>query len=359
MQTTHLGEAPTKRSPIHKNKIQSINIAVIYNLKRIQPKGNGDCDAEAEFDNASTIAAICDAIKNMGYKVIALEATAQLPGLLTQTKIDIAFNIAEGIGGRTRESQIPALLDLLGIEYTASDATTMSVTLDKILAKRIIKQAGILTPHFLQMSTGKEKIPHDLRFPLIIKPIAEGSSKGIFKDNVVHDESALRQRVAFFIAKHKKPLLVEEYIKGRELTVGLLGEKRPKALPPMEVTFLNKDEPCPVYSFDLKLSFNEHIRYDVPAKLSPSLKLKVDKTAKACFHALGCRDVARIDMRIDAEENIYFLECNPIPGLSPGWSDICLIAEGAGMSYQELIHEILTPALKRWQLRQRQQLELT
>ncbi len=348
-------ESATVRYKIRpqKKKITPLTVGVTFNLKRVVPDIQGHNDVEAEFDSESTVNAIASTIESFGYKVIKLEATPELPAMLSTSGVDVVFNIAEGIRGRTRESQVPALLDLIGIEYTGSDAATMSLTLDKAMAKRIVRQAGILTPNFFQLVTGKEKLPNDTVFPLIIKPVAEGSSKGIFHDNVVSSESELRTKAIHFINKYKQPILVEQYISGREFTVGLLGGKKPKVLPAMEVIFLKPDEKYPVYSFEYKQAFNPHIRYDSPANITPHIKTNIEKFARACFSALGCRDVARIDLRMDANQNIYFLECNPIPGLVPEWSDICLMAKGAGLDYPTLIREIISPAIKRYREKMR------
>ena len=149
------------------------------------------------------------------------------------------------------------------------------------------------------------------------------------------------------VTKYKQPALIEEYIGGREFTVGLLGERRPRVLPPMEIVFLDKADKTPIYSFQHKLDWNDRIRYDAPAKLEPALLEKLRTAARGSFMALGCRDVARIDFRMDDKGRLYFIECNPLPGLTPGWSDLVLIAQGAGMDYRGLIGEIMAPAIRR------------
>jgi D-alanine-D-alanine ligase len=333
---------PTKHKSTH-----SPLVGLTFNLKRIEPELGGHNDNEAEFDSESTVNAIANAIESNGYRVLKLEATNELPRLLTSSGVDVVFNMAEGIRGRTRESQVPALLELMGIEYTGSDATTMSITLDKFMAKKIVRHAGLLTPNSFVMNKGKDKIPDGIRFPVIVKPIAEGSSKGVTQSSVVFDAASLRERATAFLEKYKQPILIEEYIAGREFTVGLLGTSKPKVLPPMEIVFLNSDIRCPVYSFDYKLKFSSEVRYDVPATLTPKERANIERVARQCFAALGCRDVARIDFRMDHQGHIYFLECNPIPGMVPDWSDLCLMANGCGMNYPTLVREIMSPAIKR------------
>ena len=204
------------------------------------------------------------------------------------------------------------------------------------------------------MNTGKERLPKDLRFPLIAKPVAEGSSKGVHATSVVENEAELREAAQKMIAKYDQPALIEDYIGGREFTVGMLGERRPKVLPPMEVVFLDQSETRPVYSFEFKQDWSSKIRYDVPANLEPAQLKALERAARECFIALGCRDVARVDFRMDEQGKIYFLECNPLPGLTPGWSDLVLIAKAAGIEYNALIAEILSGAFRRYKERERE-----
>jgi D-alanine-D-alanine ligase len=204
------------------------------------------------------------------------------------------------------------------------------------------------------MHTGKERLPKELGFPLLVKPVAEGTSKGVTKKSVVRDELEMREVAREMIAKYRQPALVEEYIGGREFTVGMLGERRPRVLPPMEIVFLDRDDPTPIYSFEMKQDWNEKIRYEVPAKLEGRELERLERAARECFTALGCRDVARIDFRMDPEGRIYFIESNPLPGLAPGWSDLVLIAQAAGIDYRALIGEILSFAIRRYQERERE-----
>src|SRR6267143_401026 len=319
-----------------------------------EPALDGTRDEEAEYDAPATIQAVREAIAAAGHEVIDLEATADLPALIETTRPDLVFNMAEGIKGRNRESQVPALLELLDIPYSGSDPAALNIALDKALAKKIVRQHGILTPNFFTMNTGKERLPRDLRFPLIVKPIAEGSSKGVHATSVVENEGELREAAHKMIAKYDRPALVEDYIGGREFTVGMLGERRPKVLPLMEVVFLDESENRPVYSFEFKQDWSSKIRYDVPARLEPAQLKALERAARECFIALGCRDVARVDFRMDEQGKIYFLECNPLPGLTPGWSDLVLIAKAAGIDYDALIAEILSGAIRRYKERERE-----
>ena len=335
-------------------RAERLKVGFAFNVKRVTPDLSGDGDDEAEYDSPKTLQAIREAIASYGHEVVDLEATSDLPIQLASTPVDVVFNIAEGFKGRNRESQVPALLELLDIPYTGSDPAALSVSLDKALAKRMVRTHGILTPSYLVMHSGKERLPKELGFPLLVKPVAEGTSKGVTKKSVVRDELEMREVAREMIAKYRQPALVEEYIGGREFTVGMLGERRPRVLPPMEIVFLDRDDPTPIYSFEMKQDWNEKIRYEVPAKLEGRELERLERAARECFTALGCRDVARIDFRMDPEGRIYFIESNPLPGLAPGWSDLVLIAQAAGIDYRALIGEILSFAIRRYQERERE-----
>jgi D-alanine-D-alanine ligase len=315
-------------------------------MKRIDSH-DGD-DREAEYDAPSTIDAIARAIESHGHTVVPLEATPDFPRALMASSVDLVFNIAEGISGRNREAQVPNLCELLGIPYTGSDSATLSICLDKGLAKRMLRDVD--TPAFQVLITGREKL-RTFRYPVIVKPNQEGTSKGITAKSVVDDEAGLRDVARELIEKYGQPALVEEYIHGREFTVGLLGERRPRVLPPMEVVFL-KDHERPVYDYACKQDWEKHVRYECPASLTKDELRAMEKVCRATFMTLGCRDVARIDLRMTPDGRIYVIEVNPLPGLTPDYSDLCLIANGAKIDYRALIGDVLSGAIKRWRERQ-------
>jgi D-alanine-D-alanine ligase len=331
-----------------------LKVGFTFNVKRVTPDPAGEQDDEAEYDSPKTLQAIREAIASWGHEVVDLEATQDLPLQLASTPVDVVFNIAEGLKGRSREAQVPSLLELLDIPYTGSDPAALSVSLDKALAKRMVRTHGILTPDYVVLHSGKERLPRELGFPLLVKPVAEGTSKGVTRKSVVRDEAELREVARELVTKYRQPALVENYVAGREFTVGLLGERRPRVLPPMEIVFLDAEDPTPIYSFDMKQEWSDRIRYEVPARLAPRELDRIEKASRECFTALGCRDVARLDFRMDAEGRFHFIECNPLPGLAPGWSDLVLIAQAAGMEYRGLIGEILSFAIRRYQERERE-----
>jgi D-alanine-D-alanine ligase len=324
----------------------NLRIGFTYTVKRVATKGGND--TEAEYDAPETIDAIRDALESYGHVVIPLEATAELPRQLTESPVDLVFNIAEGVSGRNREAVVPALCELMGIPYTGSDAATLSIALDKALSKRVLREHGILTPEFQVMETGRERLSPKLKFPLIVKPNQEGSSKGVSAHvSVCDNEEALRAVVRDLLDRYRQPALVEDYIPGREFTVGLLGDKRPRALPPMEIVFRDKGNQRPVYDYQIKQEWEKHVYYECPAKLTPAELKGIERVCKETFDALDCRDVARVDLRVNAKGDIYVLEVNPLPGLTPDYSDLCLIAKAANIEYRALIGEILAGGLKR------------
>ncbi|HXI59618.1 MAG TPA: ATP-grasp domain-containing protein [Polyangia bacterium] len=332
---------------------EPLRIGFTFNVKRVDTKGGND--SEAEYDAPETIDAIRDALESYGHQVLPFEATAELPRQLMETKVDLVFNIAEGVEGRNREAAVPALCELLGIPYTGSDAATLSIALDKALSKRVLMQHGILTAEFQVMETGRERLSPKLKFPLIIKPNQEGSSKGVSASaSVVDDDAALRAMVRELIERYRQPALIEVYIPGREFTVGLLGDRRPRVLPPMEILFKDKSNPRPVYDFQIKQEWEKHVSYQCPADLTPAELKAVERVARETFAALDCRDVSRVDLRMTPKGELYVIEVNPLPGLTPGYSDLCLIATAAGIDYRTLIGEILDGGLKRLREKRRE-----
>jgi D-alanine-D-alanine ligase len=328
----------------------SLRVGLAFNMKRIESHA-GD-DREAEYDAPETIQAITQAIESHGHVVVPLEATPDFPRALTASNVDVVFNIAEGMVGRSREAQVPSLCELLGVPYTGSDSATLSICLDKGLAKRLLVDV-VDTPVFQVLWSGREKL-RPMRYPVIVKPNQEGTSKGITPKSVCDDEAGVREVARELIERYGQPALVEEYVFGRELTVGLLGERRPRVLPPMEVVFLARSE-RPVYDYACKQDWQKHVRYECPARLTKDELRAVERACRTTFMTLGCRDVARVDLRLTPEGRVCVIEVNPLPGLTPNYSDLCLIANGAKTQYRTLIGEILSGAIKRWQNRQNRQ----
>jgi len=340
------------RAPRRLVSTKSPRVALVYNLKR-KTSSDPDYEKEAEFDSQKTIDNLKGAIEKVGCNVFPIEATKTLTENLREQRIDVVFNIAEGSNKRAREAQVPAICDLLGIEHTGSDATCLAITLDKAITKKLLSQDGILTPNYRLYQGGLVKgIETGLRFPVIVKPNHEGTSKGIEGKSVVTTPEQLQETVQLAWKRFQSPILCEDYIEGKEYTIGLLGTHSLKVLGPMEIRFKDVAGQYPVYSFEAKQQDNplDNPIYTVvcPVSLGRELDRKIVNFAKKSFRSLGCRDVARIDFKVDSKGNIYFLEINPLPGLTPGFSDLTIMAEKSGMSYEILIKRILTPALQRW-----------
>lgn len=335
--------------PLTKTKIK---VGVVYSLKKgIESKA---IDEEAEYDNIETVVAINEALSSNDVEVINIEADQNLFDKIKHEKVDIVFNIAEGIKGRGREAQVPAILNMLKIPFTGSDETTLCLALDKALAKRILSTYNIETPRYLLIKADDFNIPKiKLRYPLIIKPNAEGSSKGIGDTCVVSTKEQLVIELIKNRELYHTDILVEEYLDGREFTVGLIGNgQNLHVFEPMEIVYLSKTQAdyC-VYNYKIKQDFQKYIDYKCPSTIERKIIEKMKKQAKKIFNVLGCRDFARIDFRLDSNEEIYFIEINPLPGLAYGYSDYPMLASFCGMDYQHLIRNILKAGALRYGIR--------
>lgn len=328
---------------------ESLRVALAYNLRRV---GVSEGDSEAEFDSQTTIDALAAAIRTRGHEVTPVEATRGIATALAALQPDLVFNIAEGLSGLNREAQVPALCELLDLEYTGSDAACMAISLNKATAKRLVTYEGIHTPAFAVLRDGSEPLPAHFAYPAIVKPIAEGSSKGILEKQVVESERELRGAAELLLARYRQPVLAEAFLPGREFTIALLGESEPRALPIMEIVFTDRTERFPIYSFKSKFE-SIGVENKVPCELSPSLQAELERVAKAAFRALGCRDIARVDLRLDAAGNVHFIEANPLPGMAPNFSDLCVMAKVEGLAYEALVAEIMAPAVARVRRRRR------
>jgi len=324
-----------------------LKVGIVFNIKG---ETAGDTpDDEAEYDSIETVYAIRDALKSGGFDVVLLEADKSLPQKLQNAQIDIAFNIAEGARGRGRECEVPAILNLFGIPFTGSDETALCLALDKALCKRILTTHRIRTPKYALIHNENDLRAHRLRYPVIVKPNAEGSSKGIHDCCVAKDKEALLSLVRENFARYREPMLVEEYVEGREFTVGILGNgKEARAFPPMEIRFHHSPAGgFNVYSYGVKQDYTRYVEYVCPAKIDPKIDASMRKTALSSFRALGCSDFARADFRLAEDGTLYFIEINPLPGLAPGYSDYPMLAEFCGVNYENLVLSVLRAALVR------------
>ena len=323
---------------------QRLRVGLTFNLRRV---GVSETDSEAEFDTPTTIEALAGAIRAQGHEVFPCEADRSLPRVLSELAPDLVFNIAEGLQGLNREAQVPALCELLGIEYTGSDAACMAISLNKATAKRLVASEGVRTPACFVLRTGREPLPSSFTFPAMVKPLAEGSSKGILEKQVAESEAELARIAGALLERYRQPVLAEAFLPGREFTVAMLGETNPRVLPIMEIVFTDGSERFPIYSFKSKFE-NVGVENKVPCDVSPALRAELESVAKASFRALGCRDIARVDLRLDRDGHVHFIECNPLPGIAPNFSDLCVMAKVEGVAYDALVAEIMAPAVRRF-----------
>lgn len=358
-------------------KNKGLKIAVLANLKDNAPASlRHDSDHLDDLDGRETIDALVDALASAGHSAQFFEASILSPHNLIEAlgnfQPDLCFNIAEGHWGDGREAQIPSLLEVLRIPYTGSQVLTLALTLDKPMTKRILHYHNLPTPEFQVFGRDDDPIDDDLltdtgelRFPMFVKPSREGTGIGIHAKSVVHTVAGLRASVRELLFKYQQPILAERFIEGREITVGVIGNLQPSAarrinertapyvlpdeltfFPPMEVNTTENG----IYTNHVKVELAHTFDYACPADLSPALVSQLNLLTAAVFRVTGCLDVARVDFRLDANEKPYILEVNPLPGLNPVYSDLCIEAKAAGWSYEKLINHIVTLATERYSL---------
>lgn len=264
----------------------------------------------------------------------------------------MVFNIAEGLYGAHRESQVPAILESLGVPYTGSNSVTLALALDKAKTKQILACEGIPTPPWQLFPTPTTPLNARLNFPLIVKPNREGSSKGIWRESVVSDERSLRRQVAHIYERYRQEVLVEEFIDGTELTVGVLGDT---PLPVLEIDFAScKTSGEFFYSWRMKEFQGDASRSLVPelrcpARLDAATTIRLQAVALATHRALRCRDFSRTDIRLRADGTPFILEVNPLPGLSSLDSNFPIMTTAAGLSHPALIQRIVDLAMVRYE----------
>ncbi len=324
-----------------------MKIGMTYNLKSDWKFAEGDpVDANAEFDKPETINDLARIFESFGHKVVKIGNVDQLLAQLPDLDVDIIFNIHEGIGDRNRESQVPVILDLAGIPYTGSDGLTLGITLDKVVAKKCFIADGVPTPrYFVARSAENLEQLNTIGYPLIVKTIWEGTSKGLTDQSRVEDLAGLKRQVAMIVEKYNQPALVEEFIKGTEFTVAVIGNEKPEAMPVVQVS-INGNINLGDAFYTFKRTQTEEVRYVCPAKIAPELSKKIQDIAVAAYQSAGCRDYGRVDFRVDEKGNPYVLEINPLPSLDR--SDVFnLFPKVIGTTFEEIIEKILNLAFKR------------
>jgi len=328
-----------------------MRIGIAYNLRDEVPETPGaPVDHAEEFDSPATIDALADVLASGGHAVERLGFGRGFLERMLADPPDLVFNIAEGLAGRSREAQVPAVCEMLGVPCTGSDPLTLALTLDKDLAKRVVSSHGLATPRHLlverlvDLPGGGE--PGGLAFPLIVKPAWEGSSKGVRLASRVTTAAALREQVAFVLEGYGGPALVEEFCEGAEFTVGVIGNEEPRVIGVMEIRHRTLPPGEFLYSLEVKRDWENQVEYLVPPPVEAHLLAELGALAVGCYRALGCRDISRVDLRLKAGVP-HFIELNPLPGLSPTYGDLPILAGRMGWSYPRLVLAIVQHALER------------
>ena len=345
-------------------------VAVLANLKKNAPRWEGmPADQWDDLDSESTVNALVEAIRAGGYTAEFFEGDLSLVTRLPKFRPDICFNICECHFGDAREAQVPSLLEMMQIPYTGSKVLTLALALDKPMTKRVLVYHDLPTPDFQTFESADEPLSEGMHFPLFVKPSREGTGMGVSKQSIVRNEGELRNQIDLLLNKYHQTVLVERYIEGREVTVGMVGNligpvarRLPHDLnapniqaglhffPPLEVDLRPYEETDTVYSNRLKVELAHDLTYLCPAPLDDEMVSELNWLAAAAFRVTGGLDVSRVDFRLDANDNNkpYILEINPLPGLSPGISDIVMEAAADGMDHTELVLTILHTGMRRY-----------
>jgi len=353
--------------PVEKQK-PPWRIALIANvIEEFESRPGDPLDAGAEFDRLQTIQAITAALESDGHTVFFVQADDSIPEALKKINPHICFNIAEGIRGDGREAQVPALCEMLNIPYTASQVVSNAISLNKTMTKRIWQQQGLATAPFYEFNSLEELAHIDFKYPLFAKPSREGTGMGINNKSIIRDYHELVDHVDWLLSTYHQPVLVEEFLPGREFTVGFIGNRGNPSLryrselygadgyhwfPVLEIDTLSCVSPT-IYGHDAKeldIGSDGAPNYLCPADINPLLHAKLIDMTRRAAEVLEVRDISRVDFRLGADGEPYLLEINTLPGLNPLLSDLCIMAAAEGISYQILITEILYLAAERYHL---------
>jgi D-alanine-D-alanine ligase len=324
-----------------------MRIGLTYDLKDVYLARGFSEDEVAEFESAETVEGLLGTLSALGHDPVDIGHIQNLnERLAAGERWDLVFNIAEGVRGVGRESQVPALLEAYEIPYTFSDALTLAVCLHKGISKQLVRGAGLPTPDFVVVARPADLDRVYMPFPLFVKPVAEGSSKGVTGVSLVHDRTGLATSCRLLLERYRQPVLVEEFLPGREFTVGITGTgRRAKPLGVMEV-HLHHGPDTAAYSRDNKIFYESRVSYSL---VEGEKRDEAVHVALEAWRTLGCRDAGRVDLRCDARGAVHFLEVNPLAGLHPIHSDIVILCRLQGIAYQDLIARILALAVERQQ----------
>ncbi len=326
-----------------------ITVGITYDLKSDWKRSGDDpIDAAAELDGHKTIECLKTALESAGHKIVLIGGARQLIDCMTNggLKVDVVFNISEGFRGRNRESQVPAILDLYNIPFVGADALTLGVTLDKVMAKKCFIADGIPTARYFKANMEDNLFElNTIGFPLFVKTLHEGTSKGITQASRVENFQQLKAQVERICRNYKQPALVEEFIKGTEFTVGVIGNNPPVAMPVVQYAIGGETRLGNEF-YSYRHVVEKSVEYICPAPIDEKLARRLQDLALRAYKSVDCRDFGRVDFRVDESGHPYVLEINPLPNLGP--DDVfVLFAKVKGMSYHQIINKIMDEALTR------------
>jgi D-alanine-D-alanine ligase len=325
-----------------------MKIGITFDLRTAYLAMGFSEDETAEFDRDETIQAIESTLRELGHETERIGHIKELAAALVAGKRwDLVFNIAEGMYGIGREAQVPALLDAYRIPYTFSDPLVMSLTLDKGMTKRVVRDAGVPTSDFFVAATVADATKVPFAPPWFVKPVAEGTGKGITPASIVRAREGLAAQVGELLATYRQPVLVEPYLSGREFTVGIVGTgEQARAIGSMEVILLSNAEQG-VYSYVNKEFCEDRVEYRLVRPEDDPVVAASERIALDAWRVLGCRDAGRIDIRCDGENRPQFMEVNPLAGIHPEHSDLPIICGKVGLPYRDLLGAIVDSAATR------------
>ncbi|QDT54926.1 Ddl-like protein [Caulifigura coniformis] len=324
-----------------------MNIGFTYDLRSDYLAMGYSPEATAEFDSEITVDAIAGTLEELGHSVARIGHVQSLAQrLVAGERWDLVFNICEGLRGIAREAQVPALLDAYDIPYTFSDPLVSALTLHKGMTKSVVRDAGVRTPGFALVASPDDVAGVTLTPPLFAKPVAEGTGKGVSPLSRVRSLDQLRPVCEHLLSQFQQPVLVEEFLPGREFTIGVRGTgSAATVIGTYEILLLPAAE-AGIYSYANKENSEEVVRYELRRPDDP-IVAEAESLTLAAWRALGCRDAGRIDVRCDAGGRPSFIEVNPLAGLHPTHSDLPMICAAVGVSYRDLIAGIVESASQR------------
>ena len=328
-----------------------MRIGLSYDLKETIVPHQASCDdAFEEYDSSETVELIAASLDAEGHTVTMLGGGRDFLSKILRTNVEFVFNIAEGRGTyRSREAQVPSILEMLNTPYSGSDPQCLAICLDKPLTKKLVALEGVSTPTWRLINNRQELREIDccrFPFPAIIKPAYEGSSKGIRLTSLVEGAKQANEVIESLLDKYHQPVMMEKIILGDEVTVGITGNSPPRVLGVMRILPKQRNDNF-LYTLEVKRNYLELVDYECPACLEEKVLQRIQTSSLKAFEALGCRDFARLDFRISTAGVPYFLEINPLPGLGD-YSDLVIMAKKMGWSHRQLISTVLNAALERY-----------